>query len=124
MLIDSNIIIYAARPEHAALRRFIVTHAPVVSAISFVEVLCYHQMSDDARQGFEAFFAAAKILPIDDAVLGQAVKLRQIQRMTLGDALVAATAIVYKHTLATHNKKDFEWIAGLSVLDPLSDISE
>ena len=38
MLLDSNIIIYAAQPEHAALRQFIETHAPAVSVSSYIEV--------------------------------------------------------------------------------------
>ena len=42
MLIDSNIIVYAAKPEYADLRRFIAEHAPTVSAISYVGVLGYH----------------------------------------------------------------------------------
>jgi hypothetical protein len=36
MLIDSNIIIYATKPEHDAIRRFIAEYAPAVSAISYV----------------------------------------------------------------------------------------
>jgi hypothetical protein len=39
MLLDSNIIIYAAQPEHADLRTFIAEQAPEVSAVSVVEVL-------------------------------------------------------------------------------------
>jgi toxin FitB len=34
MLIDSNIIIYAAMPDHQMLRDFIAEHAPAVSAVS------------------------------------------------------------------------------------------
>ena len=30
MLLDSNIIIYAAQPENGALRKFIAEHGPVV----------------------------------------------------------------------------------------------
>jgi hypothetical protein len=56
MLLDSNIIIYAAQPEHANLRRFIAEHSPAVSAISYVEVLGYHQLSGQQRQYFERFF--------------------------------------------------------------------
>ena len=37
MLIDSNIIIYAAKPEHPELRSFIAMHTPLVSAVSYVE---------------------------------------------------------------------------------------
>ncbi len=41
MLIDSNIIIYAARPEYSQLRQFIAEHGPFVSAVSYVEVLSF-----------------------------------------------------------------------------------
>lgn len=34
MLLDSNIIIYAAKPEHIGLRELIAEKAPAVSAIS------------------------------------------------------------------------------------------
>jgi hypothetical protein len=34
MRLDSNIIIYPARPEHAALRQFIADNPCVVSAVS------------------------------------------------------------------------------------------
>ncbi|MFH1115877.1 MAG: twitching motility protein PilT [Pseudomonadota bacterium] len=59
MLIDSNIIIYAAKPEHSALRQFIGNYSPAVSAVSYVEVLGYHRLTDQERRHFEAFFSAA-----------------------------------------------------------------
>ena len=36
MLLDSNIIIYAAKPEHEDLRRLIAEKAPSVTAVSYV----------------------------------------------------------------------------------------
>jgi toxin FitB len=45
MLLDSNIVIYAALPEYGALRDFIAKHAPAVSVISRVEVLGYHRLT-------------------------------------------------------------------------------
>lgn len=39
--------------------------------------------------------------------------------MSLGDALVAATVLVHRLPLATHNVDDFAWIADLTVVDPL-----
>src|SRR2546421_381298 len=121
MLLDSNIIIYAAKPEHADLRRLIADHAPAVSAVSVVEVLGYHRLTPDERQHFEAFFAAATVLPLSGAVVSQAVKLRQLKKMSLGDALVAGTALVTGRTLVTRNTKDFEWVAGLKLLNPLDN---
>lgn len=117
-LIDSNIIIYASKPEHSTLREFIAQNAPAVSAVSFVEVLGYPRLTDQERAHFEEFFASATILPISDAVLHEAVRLRQQRTMTLGDALIAATVLVHGLTLATRNTDDFAWIAGLPLHNP------
>ena len=121
MLADSNILIYAAQPEHAQLRRFLADHAPAVSAVSYVEVLGYHQLDDEERQYLEAFFRLAQVLPLSQVVLDQAVALRQQRKMSLGDALVAGTALVYGLTLVTRNVKDFQWIQGLSLLNPFGE---
>lgn len=120
MLIDSNIIIYAAQPANTDLRTFIAQYAPAVSAVSYVEVVGYHRLTEQEREHFEAFFAAALVLPLSQDVLEQAVKLRQLRKMTLGDALIAGTALVFGLTLVTRNVDDFQWIAGLSVLDPFT----
>ena len=59
------------------------------------------------------------MLPIDQDVLDEAVSLRQQRKMSLGDALVAATALVNHLPLVTHNVADFAWIDSLTVVDPL-----
>ena len=120
MLIDSNIIIYAAQPANATLREFIAQHAPAVSAVSYVEVLGCHRLTEQERQHFEVFFAVAPVLPLSQDVLEQAVKLRQLRKMTLGDALVAATALAHGLTLVTRNLDDFKWIAGLALFNPFA----
>jgi predicted nucleic acid-binding protein len=118
MLLDSNVIIYAAKPEHEGLRRMIAEHA---SAVSYVEVLGYHQLTGQEMSYFKEFFAAAPVLGIDSTVLEQAVRLRQLRKMTLGDALVAGTALAHSLTLVTRNTDDFRWITDLSVLDPFEN---
>jgi len=59
MLLDSNIILYAAQPEHSALRQFIEEHAPTVSVISYIEVLGYRRLTNADRQFLEQFSQAA-----------------------------------------------------------------
>lgn len=73
VLLDSNIIIYAAQPAHVGLRHFIAAHAPAVSMVSYVEVLGFHRLQDQERMFLERFFQAARILAMDQAVLDQAV---------------------------------------------------
>ena len=119
MLIDSNIIIYAAKPDHVELRRFIAQYAPAVSAVSFVEVLGYHKLEVEQRLYFEEFFSAALVLHISSTVLEQAITLRQLRKMSLGDSLIAATALSHHRKLVTCNTDDFKWIEGLLLHNPL-----
>jgi predicted nucleic acid-binding protein len=119
MLVDSNILIYAAQPAYTHLRQFIAAHAPAVSAVSYVKVLGYHHLDEEEQQYLEAFFRLAQVLPLSQAVLDQAVTLRQQRKMSLGDALVAGTAMVHGLTLVTRNVEDFQWIQGLSLLNPV-----
>jgi hypothetical protein len=93
MLLDSNIIIYAIQPENVRLRQFIADHAPAVSALSYVEVLGYHRLTEADRTDLEEFFQVAKVLPIAQSVLEQAVALRQIRKTSLGDSIIAGTAL-------------------------------
>jgi toxin FitB len=121
MLLDSNIIIYAAQPEHAALRQFIETHIPAVSVISQIEVLGYHKLTEDDRQFLEQFFRTAERLPLSETVVQWAIKLRQRRKMSLGDSIVAGTAIAYERTLVTRNTDDFRWIDEIKLLNPLAE---
>ena len=94
MLLDSNIIIYSAQPENEFLRQLIAERTPAVSAVSYVEVLGYHRLSDSERSHFEVFFAEAQVLPLSQPVLDAAVRLRQAKKIKLGDSLVAGTALL------------------------------
>jgi len=50
--------------------------------------------------------------------IDHAVALRRQQKISLGDALIAATALANSLTLVTRNARDFQWIAGLALLNP------
>jgi len=49
MLIDSNILIYAAHPEFGWLRSFIRDQAPAASIITYIEVVGYHKLLGSER---------------------------------------------------------------------------
>ena len=75
MLLDSNLIIYAARPEHEELRDLIVQ----------------------------------EVLSVSESVVAEAIRLRQQRSMSLGDALIAGTALSHDVSLATHDTTDFQY---------------
>jgi predicted nucleic acid-binding protein len=60
------------------------------------------------------------VLPLSDVVVARAVSVRQARKMSLGDALVPATALVFGRELLTHNLKDFAGVPGLATSDPLA----
>ena len=68
----------------------------------------------------EELFANALMLPINAVVLDQAVKFRQQRKMTLGDSLIGATAVVFNCALLTRNTGDFTGLAGLQLVDPIA----
>ncbi|MDM8525724.1 type II toxin-antitoxin system VapC family toxin [Desulfococcaceae bacterium HSG8] len=121
MLLDSNIIIYAIKPEFSGLREFISEHTPSVSVISYLEVLGYHQLTPEDKQDFKDFFDAVPMINLSQPILEQAVNLRQQRKMSLGDSIIGATAMVHSLTLVTVNVKDFRWIQGIEILNPLAN---
>jgi predicted nucleic acid-binding protein len=119
VLLDSNIFIYAVQPDYTQLRQWIINKDIAASEISRVEVLGYSQLTNEDTKDFEELFNLAKIQPVSRAVIDQAIILRRQHKISLGDALIAATAQVYKLTLVTRNTDDFDWIDGLPLINPI-----
>jgi predicted nucleic acid-binding protein len=63
-------------------------------------------------------------LPVDRATAERGGRLRRERRMSIADALIAATALERGLTLVTRNRRDFEGVSGLGVLDPDSFAAE
>lgn len=119
MLIDSNLIIYATQAPYAQLRRWLVDYATHYSAISRLETLGYHRLGDAERQALMAILDNLDSLLFTKVTIEVAITLRQQRKMSLGDALIAATCLEYGLPLATANVKDFEWIEGLVIHNPI-----
>jgi predicted nucleic acid-binding protein len=121
LLLDSNIIIYSTRSESEfdPLRDLLLENEHAVSLVTYIEVLGYHDLNEKDKASLEVFFSSAPIFAITDAIADHAVGLKRARKMSLGDALIAATALEHNLPLVTRNSRDFTWIESLRVIDPL-----
>ena len=119
-LLDSNILIYAAEPGAKALRERILAEPAGVSVATMVEVLGYHRLTSEEEVELRGLLKELTVFAADIMVAERAVALRQKQKMGLGDAIIAATALVHHLPLVTRNVDDFKHIAGLDVQNPFA----
>ena len=99
MIADSNLAIYAIGSGNASLEAWFISTVPSMSAISKVEVMGYHRITPTEITRYERFFGNLVVHPIDDIVIDRAISLRQSKSMSLGDAIIAATALVHAMSL-------------------------
>jgi predicted nucleic acid-binding protein len=118
-LLDSNILIYSGQTEYAYLRPLIFDRECCASKITQLEVLGFHRLDDKARQYFISCFQFIKLIDINDDIIDNAIGLRQRRKMSLGDAIIAATALCYSATVLTRNVQDFVEITNLKVVNPI-----
>lgn len=123
MLCDSNILIYAASRGDTSCRAFVEREDAAISVVSRIEVLGFPgfgRLTDEERSGLQVVISSLVQLEISGIVVERAILLRQQKKMTLGDALIAATALVHQMPLVTRNVDDFRHVVGLQVIDPFS----
>ena len=119
MIADSNIIIFVTSGKFPMLENWFIENTPSVSAITVVEVLGYHKLKAEEKVELENFFNNLRVLYPTAEVFQHAVALRQKHSISLGDSLIAGTALHYNLPLATHNTQDFTWISSLELVDPI-----
>lgn len=90
-----------------------------VSAFTMLEVLGYPSLAPVDKIYFETAFQMLEVLEINLPILNRAIALRQQKKMTPGDAIIAATALLFGCEIYTRNESDFNWVDGLKVVNPL-----
>ena len=123
MILDSNIIIYSVKPEYLTLLRYLQRNQATVhvSLISTLEVLGFSRLSLTDKLTFEKYLNTVIILPLDPLIINEAIRLKQQRRRSLGDSIIAATALLYNLPVLTNNVADFTNIDGLRVI-ALTDV--
>ena len=122
MLLDSNIIIYAAQSQYAYLRQLIAGYGDAaISAVSLIEIFGYPDLDEEENRIFREILQKVQVLAITPDIVALATWLRQQRRMGIGDAIIAATALAHNLILITRNTRDFRWIEGLDLQDPMEE---
>jgi predicted nucleic acid-binding protein len=117
MLLDSNIIIYATQPENIKLLEFLANEKIVsVSVISKIEVLGYNKLTAFDKENLELFFDNISIVSLNEEITNKAIQLKQHKKMSLGDAIIAASSIYVKIPLLTNNVDDFKHLDNLELI--------
>ena len=118
MVLDSNIVIYAANTPPQWLFDLVLRAGIAVPSVVEIEVYGFPGLQNTERKELDNLFLHWTILPLDAAVIASAIEVRSLRRMGLGDAIVAATTLVYSRPLVTRNVADFRHIAGLQLVNP------
>ena len=62
------------------------------------------------------FFGTITSLPITSEITQLAIRLRQQRKRSIGDAIIAATALTHNLPVVTNNVADFLSVEGLTVI--------
>jgi len=123
-LVDTNIAIYfldgLLSDEALPFVKTVIESGPVLSVATQIELLGWRFPTPEKRDLVEAFVRQCTILPLTDTVARQAIAIRQVRKIKLGDVIIAATALVHNLTLVTRNVSDFERIDGLTIVNPFA----
>ena len=106
VVLDSCILIDALNGSEPARTYLREARNAAISRLTWMEVLVGAAGVEEERS-IRGFLSLFELLPIDEAVAEEAVKLRRSHRLKLPDAIIFATARVHRAELATRNTKDF-----------------
>ena len=125
-LLDTNSVIYYldnALPKSAMI--FLDKTLDIeanISVISKIELLGWQIPTNVSIEPMRNFVNIATILPLNELVVQKAIDIRQVKKIKLPDAIIAATALVHNLELISRNKSDFSNIKGLTCFDPFTEL--
>jgi predicted nucleic acid-binding protein len=118
-LMDSNVVIdYFGNKLPTKAASFIDNLPAVISVITRIEILGWYNATTEQLNKLQSFVQQAVVCSLTETIIKQTILLRQMHRIKLPDAIVAATALEKNKTLITRNVDDFKNIPGLNLLNP------
>lgn len=119
-IFDTNLIIYSYQPQYESLKLELIKPDICVSLITILETWGYHKITESEKGYFTDLFKSIILIPVENKIIEKAITLRQEKKISVGDSILAASALIHNFTLFTRNIKDFNWIPELRIVDPLA----
>ena len=124
-LIDTNILIYFFDGKLTEKQKIevigIFRSSFNISVISKIEFLGFKDYFDSEKyEKVKEFISTANVIPLSDDLIDKIIQIKQQTNSKLGDAIIAATALINNLIVVTRNQKDFEKITGVAILNPLN----
>lgn len=120
-LLDTDILIDLLRGVEEA-REFligIVESGAFISTVTIAELFSGRETRDPIkREKITRLLRHFEALPVTPDVAMLAGEIRRDYQVSLGDAIIAATAAVHGLTVVTGNTKHFARVEGISIMKP------
>jgi tRNA(fMet)-specific endonuclease VapC len=126
LLVDTDVASFLFKPDTRAklYEPHLRGSLPFVSFMTVAELEQWALLRNwgTARKArLEAHLQQFTLIPFDRPLCRQWAEVRyegktKGRKIETGDAWIAATALLYKLPLVTHNRAHFDWIGGLTVI--------
>jgi predicted nucleic acid-binding protein len=106
LILDSCTIIdfFNDAPDSLDIESLVVQNACAVSFVTKLEVLSSPNLSDDEESAIRRFLSRIPILPTNELIEEEVIKIRRSTNLKLPDAIIAATAIAIDAEVVTTDK--------------------
>lgn len=124
MVCDTNLLIYAGEPSDVVCAPFVESPDAVIASVTRIELPGFPgsgQLAPERQAKLREIVAPTVEAPLDDGIIRRAILLRQQHKRSLGDSIIAATALEFDVTLITRNTGDFKHIAGFQLINPFPE---
>lgn len=121
-LLDTNVIFDFCNNKLPSKTNFLFSNIePTISVITKIKLFASSKITPNEKRILEEFVYISKVFDtLNNDIIKNTIAIRQLYKIKLPDAIIAATAIVNDLTLVTHNISDFKNIPNLNILDPYS----
>lgn len=100
-VLDTNVVLYHLSGR---LRDPLPGGTLFISIVTEIELFAYKSLSQAERETIESFLSEVKVVDLGRSLKEETIRIR-LTGVRLPDAVVAATAVIYRSELLTHDSR-------------------